>query len=332
MKHLLYFIICLPLVYLTSCDVHEWPELPEKVSTHVRLYYETNMTIWNHLHDGTKVIEQGYGETYDNQLKVGKIRYIIRTYTVSEKQRSLKEHIQEFVFTKDLAEGYDHEVTLDLLPGEYNLMVWSDLISEHEQQSYYNANNFAQIYLQGKHMGNDDYRDTFRGESSLLLYPNIINQIPDTIHITMKRPMAKFEIIANDLLEFIELNTENINLYQTKIQYIGFMPDTYSMFIDKPVDSSTGVVFQSKLKELTKSEVSMGSDYVFVGNRESVVTIKIGIYNHEGKQVSMTKSIEIPLKPNHHTILTGKYLMQNASGGINLNPDFDGNYNIIFPW
>ena len=76
----------------------------------------------------------------------------------------------------------------------------------------------------------------------------------------------------------------------------------------------------------------MGSDYVFVGNRESVVTIKIGIYNHEGKQVSMTKSIEIPLKPNHHTILTGKYLMQNASGGINLNPDFDGNYNIIFPW
>ena len=102
MKHLLYFIICLPLVYLTSCDVHEWPELPEKVSTHVRLYYETDMTIWNHLHDGTKVIEQGYGETYDNQLKVGKIRYIIRTYPVSEKQRSLKEHIQEFVFTNSL--------------------------------------------------------------------------------------------------------------------------------------------------------------------------------------------------------------------------------------
>ena len=168
MRKILYLIICMPLLLFSACDVHEWPETPEFVKMHLRLNYETDMTEWEHLYDGAEVIEQGYGETYDNHRDYGKIRYIVRTYPVSEKMRTTSDYTQEFVFTKDISEGYDHEVTLDLLPGNYNVMVWSDLVQTSGDSHFYNADNFAEIRLQGDHKGNNDYRDALTQNGMLL--------------------------------------------------------------------------------------------------------------------------------------------------------------------
>ena len=77
MRRLFYLMICLPILLLTSCDVHEWPETPELVKLHLRLNYETDMAKWEHLYDGSNVIEVGLGETYDNHQDYGMIRYIV---------------------------------------------------------------------------------------------------------------------------------------------------------------------------------------------------------------------------------------------------------------
>ena len=77
-------IICLPIVILSACDVHEWPQTPEFTKLHLRLDFETDMTEWKHLYDGGDVIEQEYGRTYDNHHEDGKIRYIVRTYPILE--------------------------------------------------------------------------------------------------------------------------------------------------------------------------------------------------------------------------------------------------------
>ena len=113
--------------------------------------------------------------------------------------------------------------------------------------------------------------------------------------------------------------------------YVGFMPNTYSMHTDKPVDSSTGVMFESTLKKLSESEASIGFDYVFVNGKESAVTVQIGIYDNEGTQLSLTEPIEVPLKRSQHTVMTSMFLMSEASGGVTINPDFDGEHNLIFP-
>ena len=183
MRKILYFIMCLPILLLSACDVHEWPETPEFVKMHLRLNYETDMTEWEHLYDGTSVIEQGYGETYDNHRDYGKIRYIVRTYPVSEKMRTTSDYTQEFVFTKDISEGYDHEVTLDLLPGNYNVMVWSDLVQTSGDSHFHNTDNFAEIRLQGDHKGNNDYRDAFRGSNNISLVADIMEHLLSLIHI-----------------------------------------------------------------------------------------------------------------------------------------------------
>ena len=338
---------------LTACDVHEWPETPEFVKMHLRLTYETDMTEWEHLYDGAEVIEQGYGETYDNHRDYGKIRYIVRAYPVSEKQRTTSDYTQEFVFTKDISEGYDHEVTLDVLPGNYNFMVWSDLVQSSGDSHFHNADNFAEITLQGDHKGNNDYRDAFRGSNNISLAADYMVHQPDTLDITMQRPLAKFEFVTNDVVEFIDkestriaskangnkaastdenpTRTVNIEDYKVVFYYVGFMPDAYSIYTDKPVDSSTGVMFESSLRKLSESEATMGFDYVMVNDKRSTVTIQIGIQDKEGEQLSLTEPIEVPLKRSHHTILTGMFLMSEASGGVTINPDFDGDYNLTFP-
>lgn len=353
MRKILYLIMCVPILLLTTCDVHEWPETPEFVKLHLRLKYETGMTEWKHLYDDAEVIEQAYGERYDNHRNYGKIRYIIRTCPVSDKMRTTSDYTQEFIFSKDISDGYDHEVTLDLLPGTYNVMVWSDLAQTSEATNFHDATNFAEIKLQGSHTGNNDYRDAFRGSKNISLAADLMENPCDTVDITMQRPLAKFEFRANDVKEFIDRESARTNLkaienktdstndiptgtiniedYKVVFYYVGFMPDTYSINTDRPVDSSTGVMFESTLKKLSESEASMGFDYVFVSGNKSAVTIQVGIYDNENTQISLTEPIEIPLKRSHHTILTGMFLMSEASGGVNISPDFDGNHNIILP-
>lgn len=331
MRRILVFFTCLALLLFGSCDIHEWPVAPEYVKLHLKLSFESEMTEWHHSYEGGSVVEKGFGKTYDNSQDFGRIRYIVRTYPKSEKQRAVQDYVQEFVFTRDVANGYDQEVTLDILSGNYNIMVWSDLVESSDDDYFYNADDFGEIMLQGDHQGNNNYRDAFYGKSNITLYSTDCEQAPDTISITMKRPLAKFEVVAKDLPGFIGSKSIDVGEFKVKIQYVGFMPDACSMFTDKPIDSSTGVIIDSALKELSGDQASMGFDYVFISEEESVVTIRIAVYNNDGEQTSMTDLLEVPIKPSYHTILTGNFLMQNASGGIDINPGYDGNYNVIIP-
>ena len=345
MKKILYIIVCLSLL-LTSCDVHQWPETPELVKCHLRLNYQTQMTEWEHLYNGSSVTEQGTGDTYDNRREYGKIRYIIRTYPVSEKQRTLSDYTQEFEFTRDINKGYDHQVTLDILPGNYNIMVWSDLVQKEGNDHFHDAGNFAEIRLQGEHRGNNDYRDAFRGTGSIALEASIKEQKTDTLEITMQRPLAKFEFITNDLKEFLDKEIEYLkqeattrgenaptrvdtDKYKVVFHYSGYMPNAYNMNTDKPVDSATGVMFESKLGILNDNEASLGFDYVFVNGKEAGVSIQIGLYDGENRQIALSDPIDVSLRRSHHTILRGSFLMQQATGGIVINPEFDGNHNIV---
>ena len=351
MKKIIHIIICLPIVILSACDVHEWPQTPEFTKLHLRLDYETDMTEWKHLYDGGDVIEQEYGRTYDNHHEDGKIRYIVRTYPILENKRTALDYTQEFVFTKDNSDGYNHRLTIDILPGNYNVMVWSDLVQTGGDSHFHNADDFTEIRLQGVHKGNSDYRDAFRGSNYISLTADRMEHLPDTLDIVMQRPLAKFEFITNDVREFINKEslriaekgtkskasdsttskTVDIGDYKVVFHYVGFMPDAYSIHTDKPVDSSTGVMFESTLEKLSESEASLGFDYVFLNDKKSAVNVQIGIYDKEGTQLSITKPIEVPLKRSHHTILTGMFLMWETSGGITVNPNFDGNHNLIFP-
>lgn len=353
MKRLYCLVICTMLLLLTSCDVHEWPDNPSRETVRLVLKYDTQMTQWQQLFDGSKVTEQYLGPQYDSRLTKGKMRYIVRTYPVTPTTRltTRSEYNHEFVFTQSLSEGYDREVSLYLEPGEYTIMVWADIVKNDDDIPFYDAQNFGEISLQGEHTACTDYRDAFRGSTNITLTTNVVEHEPQSYVVEMSRPLAKFEFITDDLQEFIakemhrignqpaesgsvngDVPAKSIRLedYNVVFQYVGFMPNSYSIFTDKPVDSSTGVIFRSGMKQLNDREASIGFDYLFVNGKASTATVRIGIYDKMGTELSMSNPIELPVKRNRHTIVRGKFLMLESSQGIYINPDYEGDNNIIF--
>ncbi len=330
-----------------SCDVHEFPEVPETFTHHLKLRYETDLPIWNLDYS----VQQGVtskGEVLTRSvMETGHMRYVIRTYPMNSKSRSADGCVQEFVFTRDIAEGYDAEFAVDLMPGEYKIMVWSDLVESHSDEPFYDCSDFTGVTLLGEHCGSTDYRDAFRGCADIILASSVVEAVPGMTEILMERPLAKFEFISDDFDDFITKETQaaaksgadesntnpdskviDISDYRVEVIYPQFMPNTFHMFNDCPCDAATGVRFESRISRLNDKEASMGFDYVFVNGKDAMVTVQLAIYNRDGERISLTNPVNVPLKRSRHTVLKGSFLMQNASGGVGINPDFDGEFNV----
>ncbi len=316
-----------------SCDVHEFPDVPATRPVCIRLHYDTEMTIWNHIIDDAVMTAQEPGPSGASILESGFMRYIIRTYPLSVD--NLTPYTQEFVFMRDVSEGYDAEFNIDMVPGDYTVMVWSDLVHHKENPPFYNAGNFAEIRLTGDYRGNTDYRDAFRGTDRISIASDIMERDADTLDTSMQRPLAKYEFITTDLIDFIAKETKlqtkvDTDSYKVRFHYAGFMPDAYNMNTDRPVDSAAGIMYESGLDILNDHEASLGFDYVFAGENVSSVAVQIGLYGEEDRQIALTDPILIPLRRSCHTVIRGSFLMQQATGGIVINPEFEGNYNIIY--
>lgn len=349
MRRILYIIVAALLV-VTGCDVHEWPDLPETVAFHLKLDFNTNMTQWEHYYDDVQVTEVSTGPDSLRVRPYGTMRYTVKAYPVNENGKVGSVCNDEFVFTKDIALGYNNEMTLELAPGKYRIMVWSDMIQTASKPYLYNVSNFSEITLQGNYTANTDYKDAFRGSANITLVSDIMERVPDTLHVKMERPLGKYEFITNDVMEFVQKEITraeakskadgNITDPDTKVDikiedykvvfyYVGFMPDTYSMITDKPVDSSTGVMFESTLKRLNNNEASLGFDYVISGSNDSAVTVQIAIIDKENTQLCISDPIKIPLRRSFHTIIRGMFLVSQASGGVSINPEYNGDHNLI---
>ena len=336
MKRLLYLIIYMPLMWLAGCNVHEWPDEAPLVPLYVDLVHETE---WDTLN-----------VPFSRSAAAGdyNIRYSIRAFALDEMGNYSRVATREFVFTRRLGEELDNRFFLELPAGSYRLTAWTDYTMADTLDTHYNTSGFHEIMLQGQHEGNNDMRDGFRGAEDILLETGVMELIPDTVVLDMQRPMGKFEFVCTDLQDFIdkevrelkqnsltpdEIDASDIHLedYRIVFYYAGFMPNTFNALTDKAIDSSTGVQFTSSLSPFSETEASLGFDYVFVNSDESSVIVNLGVFNKEGKQLAMLTNVNVPLKRDQHTVLRGKFLMANSDGGVSINPDFDGEHNIVIP-
>ena len=347
----IYCILCIICTaFFTACDVHEWPEetpLTEEKFT-VRLDFHTDMGEQDYFYDARSVeLMEGYDMRYTlKAFPYESTRNADGTRSVS------RSAMWEYKFTRAVElNQYDCEVDLQIPKGEYMMMVWADFVKKGTTDNFFYApENFSEITLYGDHKANTDLRDAFRGTKAVEVFEVKPNEAPEDIVIPMERPLAKFTVVTTDLREFFEREEEaarkraeargeeyeegrgiNLSDYQVVFYYSGFMPSAYSMFTDKPIDSKTGVQFYSKLEQINDDEARMGFDFVMVNGQDASVMVTMGLLDAEGKPVSMSDEINVPLSRSVNTIVRGKFLMQEASGGIGIDPGFEGDHNIVIP-
>ena len=343
LQYILGWFLVASLAVLTACDVHEWPEevkeeppVEEKYS--ITLQFSTDMNEQRHFYDARSA----------ERIEDYEMRYVMRAFPVEEDGESRvisRTASWEYTFTRPVS-LYDYDVTVDVpidIPaGDYSLMVWADFVKAGtDTHHFYSSDNFAEIVLHGEHKAGTDMRDAFSGWTSFIVVPETKT---GSVTVPMERPLAKFSFVSNDLQEFIDKEEEaareaamsrgeeytrgiDLSEYKVVFHYSGFMPSAYNMFTNKPNDARTGVSFESTIDVLNESEATMGFDYVFVNGVESTVSVILALYNKEGKELFMSNPIEVPVKRNQHTVMLGRFLTIDTSGGVGINPDFDGEYN-----
>lgn len=348
-----------------ACDVHQFPEQvvdpgepdtpvnpeppddPDKyVDLNLSLVYETPLYLWEHFYDPKigDVVESfpeanvdgnhpGTTRIFPGKLTTGFLHTTLRITPVGN---SGKPGTEERLLVLTESDSYDHSYSTRLMPGEYEITAWSDFRENEEKKRYYDVSDFRSIKIDYENYeANTDHRDTFRGRIDKA---DVMEYGENVFVVEMHRPMAKYEFVTTDLSEFLDKETERRGLstrasmddYEVKIYYSTYHPSAYNAVDDWLADSSTGVSFTTRTTVTGESEASLGFDYVFINDTNDVgVQATIVVNDLEGNQVAQSKQITVPLRRDHHTLLRGAFLTMNGSGGVGIDPGYNGDHNII---
>lgn len=279
------------------------------------------------------------------------LRYIIEAYPILGNGNVSRDPEARWVFTDDDALNLgDHTVTLSIGEGKYEFRAWADFVKHGtDRDLFYKTDNWKdgiRLYHNNGHHGNTDWRDAFAGRVTVdvIRYGSIVEPVHGVI--SMARPLGKYIFVTNDLDDFVTkvLRTKadeaeklgltkvpefNIEDYSLTIAYTGFMPSSYSMAIDRANDSEVNVRFTSKLTQIDEHTAIMGFDYVLANpatTTQTNVIMGIELKDKDGTVLASHNSVRVPLKRSQFTVIEGRFLMQESSGGITLNPDFDGEF------
>lgn len=357
MKHKLHIVLSLILLLaFAGCEVHEFPtRLYDPVPFQLHLEFNTELPLYK------EVIYTRSGDT-ETKAPIVKhdVRYIINAYRIDKARTESRMADTTFVFTRSDLETLNYTAPLEICEGTYEFRVWCDYIDAGSKaDKYYDTRDFSEIILADKenHCGSNDFRDAFRGSTTAtVMNPDyyagpILNTIDNQATVQMMRPMGKFKFISTDADAFfhhvsqeyanradksttlspadLSLFGIDLNEFIVEFRYNIFMPCSFNMFTDKPADSWTGMRFPSRMYIDENNELALGFDYAFVNGSETTLSISVAVYNKEGEQLSLTNPINVPIVRSKLTIVRGEFLTSRATGGVVIDPSYDGDdYNV----
>lgn len=359
--HILILFGVYAMLSLTACDVHEFPEPPGKrVPYTLYLDFNESMPLYT-------IVDYVRGDETDAPRVSHDMRYIVKAYR-EDMLRSEEGRIADttFIFTQSDILNPNRTLPLELHEGNYELQIWTDYVDVGKtEDKYYITNDFSKIRLPNEknHVATTEYREAFRGYASVKVVDpeyyagadaaNIQNR--DTVY--MSRPMGRYEFIATDLElfltryyemmkeqgKFLDIDAEpgsraiyeqilksiNLNEYKVIFRYNPFMPCSFNMFKDRPNEVWEYTSFEGKMTPISETEMSLGFDYIFVNGTETTLSIYFEIYDKDGKLMSSSNPVDVPIVRNKETLVRGEFLTSKASEGVSINPGFDGDdYNL----
>lgn len=345
------FILALS-ISLISC-VHEFPSPhPDLVPFRLNLDFSTELPIHEEITFGADDATKLPSEFHD-------IRYVVNAFPVDRDGTESRVPDTSFVFTVPSTETLNRTLDFSIKEGSYVFRVWTDYVDAGSvSDKYYLTDNFSEIILPdaSNHSGSNDYRDAFRGSvQTEVIDPtyyrgSALESIATEADIAMQRPLGKYKFVSTDVdlfltrvLEAMQLQASgtkadmlskvNLDDYNVVFRYNAFMPCSYNMFTDKPADSWTGVWYSGRLTQDNEDELSLGYDYIFVNGKETTLSVSVEVYDKDGKMMSQTNPIDVPIIRSHLTVVKGNFLTSSASGGVSISPSFDGeDYNIELKW
>lgn len=328
-RRLIYIVALFMCIGMISC-VHEYPE--EVASRQVALTISHD-TVWTYADIVGKSFATRANDPQSSQ------RYVIAVYSAGDNSHPVK----TYTMYRDDPMRSQFTTTIDAPTGDCELRVWSD--NSTAEAPYYDVMDFTAITYAPGYIGGDREKDAFQGYCPVSIPAGIVDSVPVNANITLRRPLAAYVFISNDLSEFINMEMQrrsddlesggitNIDASYlsgcvAKVYYTGYLPSVYNHFSDKPVDAVTGVTYTCGIEMTAEGDAMICFDQLFISGSESGVSVAFEIFDPSGVLVSYVPTINVPVARGRYTIVRGAFLTSKSHGGVGVNPRFDGQYNI----
>lgn len=330
---LLAWVMAMAMSGLTGSCIHEFPDnagTPRRVVLDIVHHFE-----WT-----SNSIELNRG---DQDLT---LRYHLCAYALGDASGSRV--LAETQFTSDDLSRPDFTTELWLPPGLYRLVAWSDVaLQETGQSKHYDSSDFSSITYSEPYDANNELRDAFRGETAVMVDYSEDADYYASATLEMERPLARYEFISTDLDEFLKLEgrrrsgesaqapdmapsrSPDIEKYHVKMIYTGYMPHVFNNLANKPVNSKTGVSYDANITVLDGNEARLGFDHVMVNGVESSIAVAMELYDADDKLIGTVSTVNVPTKRSQNTTVRGKFLTSRTTGGVGIDPGFNGSYDIV---
>ncbi|WP_455607443.1 DUF6562 domain-containing protein [Bacteroides sp.] len=333
-KYTIGFIALVLTIVLAGC-VHDYPSMTEdgeegidptlvEVNTEVTLDLELVplQTVVNKARSGTTKAADGYRR-----------RFIIEAW------REGKPTARQVTVVDDAEKDGDGKISLPihlrLHAVEYTLAVWTDYVKAGTTDDlYYDTDNLQQVACTDPYTGSTPYRDCLYGTAALDLrqYRDEWNARVQ-VSVDMVRPLAKYELIATDVKDFLRKTKKqraDDETFTITFSYGFYLPTVFNVLAGKPADSRTGIAYTTPLTVPTdgQEECAIGTDFVFVNGTESFVSLSMEIRDSGGNVISRTTGLKVPYRRGHLTTVRARFLTNEMQGGVDIDDDFDGNIDV----
>lgn len=365
--HLLFVAL---FTMLTACDVHQYPDEPEPaptptIKTVLELDFADEMpmhTVVTYPDETTPSVpsrSSGEEENYE-------MRHTVKIYSRNNISRntifSRAEELYAFTFFTDPGCDETKRLEIDVPQGEYTVLVWTDHVRREDRSiAFYEPSNFENVIFHPdySYSGSTEWRDAFRGETDFAVSIPTATDVKTVsmtatdgtrsdneivVTIPMVRPLGKFSVIATDVRRFVSKVEENgsptsraddgnydFSDYYARMVYTGYLPSTFNMHANKPVDSALGMNFTSDIQTIDDDNACLAFDYVMVNGSEAKVNAAIQVLNRNHEVIAQSNAFSVPLMRSKLTEVRGKFLTASASGGLGIETEFDGEFNIYIP-
>lgn len=327
-------MLCVGLV-CASC-VHEFPEAPCQPEVRLNIEHELSWSEYDFIYDNSDATRAAGN--------VAQARYIIRAYRSGDTPSVPYEFVRT---TSDLSLKPFY-TSLFLPEGEWDIYVWQDIVEEN--RPFYDVADFARITYTDPYEGATDSREAFEGRCSITVRSG--NNTDATV--SLERPFAKYAFIATDFGKFydevlvpssrddsripvdkkmwttlsLQEKKELLSGYTVTACYPLFMPSVYDLFDQRPVSSDRGKKYTAQIEPLGDTEALIAFDYVFMNHRDNDVQVQLVLHTPEGSDIVMSPIVEVPLRRNRITYVRGGFLTSGISGGLDIDFEFGGDFNI----
>lgn len=341
-KYMIGFIALVLTTVLAGC-VHDYPTMTEdgeegidptlvEVNTEVTLDLELvplEIITRKNARSGTDNARSGTTKADDGYRR----RFIIEAW------RDGKPESRQVTVMEDAEEEDGGKITLPirlrLHAVEYTLAVWTDYVAAGtDTDLYYDTENLQYVACRDPYTGSTPYRDCLYGTTAIDLrqYREEWNAKVQ-MKVDMVRPLAKYELIATDVKDFLRKTKKQRDddaAFTITFAYGFYLPTVFNVLTGRPADSQTGVTYTAPLTvpDDGREECLIGSDFVFVNGVESFVQLSMEIRDGGGNVISRTTGLEVPYRRGHLTTVRARLLTNEMQGGIDIDPDFDGNIDV----